>query len=277
MAWSSDPSSSDPALSPSPAPDISGALRALGEGLGQGLSTSGKPSKKRRRRDSSPERPIWLWSLVPIIFACLRLIVVSRGDPETLRALVQNLNITALVLATVLPLGATLASWMLFLAALGSVSNGEQKKGWRALFWLLLLPTLILVWFAMPLNHIVANTVVFATIVVILICWAISQHMKAKVAVTVFTAGAALWVVVVLIAPFILLLARSEMWLPKEQITVGSEVRSPVYVLSTDDRWTRYMDGDHEVHIVSTPAIADRQTVGTSDSIWHKTLAELFS
>lgn len=240
-------------------------------------STPPLPPDGPTQQPLSPERSIWLWGLVPIIFACLRLLVVSRGNPETLRALVQNLNVTALVLATILPLGATMIAWLLFVAFLGAISKGDKKKSWQTRFWLLLLPTFILIYFAMPLSHIAWNSAVFISIVVIIIGQAMSQHKKAKITAALLSAGVAAWLITVLVMPFILLLARSEMWLPKERLTVENASISPVYVLSSDERWTSYMDEHRKVHIVATEKITDRNTFDTPESLWSKTISEILT
>lgn len=62
----------------------------------------------KKKSDWKPP-PGWIWGLAPILFAAFKVLLVSHGDPEVLRALVQNLNVTALVLATVLPFGAVIA------------------------------------------------------------------------------------------------------------------------------------------------------------------------
>jgi len=59
--------------------------------------------------------------------------------------------------------------------------------------------------------------------------------------------------------------------MPQEQITVGATQISPVYILSADDRWTRYMDGAHKVHIVRTEDLKSRELIATPKSAWRNT------
>lgn len=220
----------------------------------------------------------WLGVVVPILFACMRLIVVSRGDAETLRALVQNLNITALVLATILPLGSTVAVWLLFGSFLMAVSKNTKNRGaWGLAFLLLLVATPVLVFCAMTLLHATINAAIFVVLIVVLAGLAISQKTRAKLAQRFFTFGTVLSIITVLVAPFVIILALSGMWLPTEQITVGGEVHVPVYVLSSDDRWTVYMDDGHKVHTVPTEDITQRGNLPSSDSNWQKTLADVFA
>jgi hypothetical protein len=250
---------------------IGTAFRALGQGFVQAITEA-----ESRRREFSRDRYRWLLGLVPIIFAGLRVLVVSRGDPETLRALVQNLNVAALVLATLLPLGATLACWFSVLALLRfRFGRGQAKGGSAAMFFFLLPTSVILVLLAMPLRHIVWNVGVFALIVAILALSAISQYLRAKVLIKVFAAGALLWLAAVWTMPFIILLARAEMWLPKESLTLRSSTVRPVYVLSSDERWTSYMDDCNKVHVVHTDDITNRESLRSSNSMWQKTLADL--
>jgi hypothetical protein len=221
------------------------------------------------------QRSIWLWSLAPIFFAALRVLVVSRGDPETLRALVQNLNVTALVLATLLPVAATLAFWVMLPALLVRVAmRGQGSKGVTPLFVLIVILTLILVWFAMPLRHIAFSAAIFGTIAAIMFCASRFHRMNMKSVAKFFQTGVALSVLALVVAAFVSLLGQSDMWLPKEQITVGNTETIPVYILSSDERWTTYMDDHHKVHIVSTPDITHRDAVGSSGSVWNKSLAD---
>lgn len=97
-------------------------VRGFGEGIGRGATQQSRTSTG----GGHPERTIWLLgTLIPVLLAALRLMVVSQGDPETLRSLVQDLNITALLLATVIPLAGTILTLTAFFLV---VSTYDQTK-----------------------------------------------------------------------------------------------------------------------------------------------------
>lgn len=80
--------------------------------------------------------------------------------------------------------------------------------------------------------------------------------------------GAAL--IAIIIAPFSL----AGIWLPKEKITVGGgSVKG--YVLSTDERWTKYLDEDKQIHIVPSPSVTQRQPTNGTQAWYHQTLVRL--
>ncbi|MEB3065666.1 hypothetical protein [[Mycobacterium] zoologicum] len=244
-------------------PPVPAMLRSLGDAL---INAAGG------KKDSGWKPPRgWMWGLAPIIFAALRVLVVSRGDPETLRALVQNLNATALVLATILPFGAAVS---VACAVAMFISKGPHP-----LFFALVVLTLVLVLFAMPVWQIGASAAVaFTVIAIVLFARFIAARAqktaengiptKPVIILVLFT------ILMVLCSPFIYLIGWSGMWLPQEHITVaGTDVR-PAYILSSGERWTSYMDDDRKVHLVPTPAITHRDAVGSSGSWLDKSLAD---
>ena len=62
--------------------------------------------EKKDKGKRPPEHLALGLTLLAIGFVALRIVIVSRGDSDTMRALVQNLNVTAIVLAAILPLRA---------------------------------------------------------------------------------------------------------------------------------------------------------------------------
>lgn len=256
--------------SPPGSPNVHEALRSIGEGL---INLTGG------KKESSWLPPAgWAWGLAPILFAALRVLVVSRGDAETLRALVQNLNVTALVLATVLPFGAVVSVVLTFSLFVGWKSPGNQPpKGQPFLLLLLIAVTGLLVVYAMPMSQIGAGIGVVAVIVFIVVCIRFIA-VRAQATTSNGVPGKPVIVLVilsilgVLLAPFIYLIAGSGVWMPKERITVSGVVMAPVYVLSSDERWTTYMDDDHKIHVVPTHEISRREAVGSSRSWTSKSL-----
>lgn len=224
--------------------------------------------------------PGWIWGLAPILFAALKVLVVSHGDPETLRALVQNLNVTALVLATVLPFGAVIAALATVTVVMRAKTSGGQAPSSAPLLTVALLITAIglTVW-AMPVWQFGA-VVGFVAVVVLLYFglrriarWAERTRPNGVPGVPVIMLVLAM-ILALLAGPFIYLIGGSGMWLPKERITVSGHAASPVYILSSDERWTSYMDEGRKVHLVPTADITSRDAVGSSGSWLDKSIAD---
>ena len=221
----------------------------------------------------------WVWGLAPVVFAALRVLVVSHGDPETLRALVQNLNVSALVLATVLPFGAVISVGFVIFLVVRLRADSESIKGGPFLLVLTVVITLFLLVYAMPMWHVVGAAVFIGIfgIIALIVIGANSRAQKRNengapsvgVMLMVFLA-----IVAVLFSPIIYLLVGSGMWLPKERVTLADISVSPVYFLSSDDHWTSYMDEDRKVHLVPTPDIVSRDAVGSSGSLLDKSFAD---
>lgn len=70
------------------------------------------------------------------------------------------------------------------------------------------------------------------------------------------------------------LIGGSGMWLPQERITFAGRTANPVYILSSDQRWTSYLDEGRKVHLVPTASITERDAVGPSGSWLDKSIAD---
>lgn len=140
--------------------------------------TQATPKDNEKRRPPSEHLVLWL-TLMAISFAALRILIVSRGDSDTLRALVQNLNVTAIVLATILPLVTTVV-WLAFVMVLMAAANNARKSNAQrqnttlkrlnsvALVTATAIifgpPTIAICWFAMPMKY-----VIFAGVLTVLL------------------------------------------------------------------------------------------------------------
>lgn len=264
---------SQPPPMPQPVPDPNALLSAVATGMGQALVNSGTGKKPPRVLS---EGSIWLWGLAPILFAALRVLMVSRGDSEVLRALVQNLNVTALVLSTLLPLAPIAAFWIMLIGLVvrKMATRGQASKGVNPVFTIFLVLTFAVACFAMPLRHLVYSTVFFVVIAFFAICAAVLHRMSMESAAKYVQKGAAAWVFGIPLAALVSLLVQSTMWLPKEQIVVADKHMSPVYILSSDERWTSYMGENHKVHLTPTRDITSREAVGSSGSWLDKSFWE---
>ncbi|ORJ61798.1 hypothetical protein B5M45_08685 [Mycobacterium simiae] len=124
--------------------------------------------------------------------------------------------------------------------------------------------------FAMPLRYILINLGCFVVLVSCMVGVVLMRHFSHPAAEKVNTGMAQAWAVMFVAAPLLFWLS-SGVWLPKERLTVAAKVKEPVYVLSYDERWVKYMDEDRVVHIVRTPEVTSRDAVGASKSVWYQT------
>jgi hypothetical protein len=216
--------------------------------------------------------------------------MVSRGDVESLRALVQNLNVTALVLATILPFGAAVSAvcTVLALKRFVKVVNGKisvdndsvYKTSDVGMFTYIFITisTVILCTVAMPLRQFLAIT---GIVVGLGLIWRVFRIVECRLKKNMVGENPKSLVVTVIVsllalvfAPIFYMIGWSGMWLPKERITVSSTEVSPVYILSTDARWTSYMDDGRKVHFVPTPDVTAREAVRSSGSWLDKSFAD---
>lgn len=233
---------------------------------------SRRPNKPRRDNSSMS---LWLLGLIPIGMACLQLAIVSRGDAETLRSLTENLNVTALVLATALPLLSTALTWVFLLIILMAIAPRGQNRPKLTTLVVWFVVICVIDFFAMSLRYMLFNAVIFGVLLVFMVgVVQLATRLPApwgeRVGAIAQKVSKALGISL-LVAPLIVWLGFLGVWLPQERLTVGETQLAPVYVLSSDVRWTKYMDADHKVHLVPTQSITQRQMLGTPQSTWSKT------
>ena len=125
------------------APDNREQLNRAAENVAHFVDQLGQSLRQRQlQRGDRPGRPrgnqdrtgvsLWLLGLIPLVLVALHLIMVARGNAETLRALVQNLNVTGIVLATILPLGSTVLTWWFFFSPVIKLTRPkpQRKSNW---------------------------------------------------------------------------------------------------------------------------------------------------
>jgi hypothetical protein len=217
----------------------------------------------------SLEHRIWFWTLVPVGLVALRILIVSRGDSDTLRTLVQNLNVPAIFLATILPF-VSLGVVLLFAFVLAGVwqqwlNRVRLAQAGKPLEWLktlilgivIILPfAAVLGWYAMPMKYLVAAGIMVAILaLVFVISWRTKNFTRA------FNTLSSLYMLFLLVAAVVVLLSQVGVWLPRERLTINGSPTGVVYVLSADDRWTKYLDEKHGIHIVPTDNVTHREPV----------------
>ncbi|MDO3637634.1 hypothetical protein [Mycolicibacterium arseniciresistens] len=234
---------------------------------------------EKKKKTPSEHLALWL-TLVAIGFVAMRILIVSRGDSDTLRALVQNLNITAIVLATILPLAGT-AIWLLYLAAVVGTYNSVKKNKVRngkgnpvgaavVVGFGLAIPTLAICWYAMPMKYIIFSVVLTVSFVAVIIGSRLGPIRG------LFQFFGVILVLGVPVAGLFIVFTQVGVWLPRELLTVGKEQTGTVYVLSSDQEWTKYLDDQtHKVKIVSTKDVKKRDAISDEDTWLNKTPSEI--
>lgn len=216
-------------------------------------------------------------TLLAIGFVALRILIVSRGDSDTLRALVQNLNVTAIVLATILPL-VTTAVVLTFVLAILNAFNKDRRREPNAIGSIVATVVLLgpltaaICWFAMPMKYVgIAGILSIVLVFVYLGSWRSDKFKQMFQALGVF------YIIVLLIAGLFIVIAQVGVWLPRERLTVGASKTGTVYVLSSDEQWTKYLDGDtHKVRIVETKDVKQRETITNPDDWQNLTPSQLW-
>ncbi|ORM38164.1 hypothetical protein BFL43_01030 [Williamsia sp. 1135] len=204
--------------------------------------------------------------LIPVLLAALKVVVVSGGDPQALRALVQDLDVLGLVLATFLPIGSTLLLWgFVFWAvaankAVGKVDRAvghtpEQNAYYTRLPVVSVIVVAVCYW-SMPVVFLVSNIGIVVALTLLGVLFGRRERLWAR---SIYIFGIVLIVASIIIYPLV-----SGMWLTAERISARNERPEVGYVLSSDVRWTRYMNEDRRVIIVSSSEVTRREPVKSS-------------
>jgi hypothetical protein len=242
-------------------------------------------AKTKRSRPKPPlELTLWQWTLVPVILAGVRILIVSRGNSDTARALLQNLNVPAIFMATVLPVvtvGAVLLFSMGVITVIEQFRNRDQlaQQGKERNLWVQSLASSVIlfvfagvfVWYAMPWRSVfITGGLVVLLIAVFIGVW-LSTRLK-----TLFARLGGLYLLALIVAGIVVVLAQRGVWMPRETLSANGSQTGVVYVLSSDAWWTKYMDdATRQIHIVPTQSIKGREPVHDDKRNWlNKTPSE---
>lgn len=202
-----------------------------------------------------------VFGVLPIALCSMRVMVLARGDYNSLRMLVQNLDVKALVLATLLPIGGTILFWTQFAIFIFAAAKdtSEQYKRLLVTWFICLLPiTIIALWAATSKRQLVINIVILVVFLSAIVVGSWTQGALRTLLVwlcALAMVGGLLW-------GFVSVVTQSDLWVPFERIALegGSVVEG--YVLSVDEEWTRYMDSrDRSIHIVHTDKVKTRDLI----------------
>ncbi|MBB5163691.1 hypothetical protein [Mycobacterium sp. AZCC_0083] len=231
------------------------------------------------------DQAVVLTVIIPVIYAALRLMVFARGDANRLRALVSNLDIKAVILGTVLPLGATFLWWAFFFAVLNAIMKAkaaksadepvktekrEDAKRSQSTALAIFLIGFVAVWWAMPMRHMVINLFILAG----LLLAALGRKRKTGLISLLSTLTAAVMLFAFIIVPLVVVFS-GDAWLPRERLRLADGSTPEVYMLSSDPDWTKYLDMDRNPHIIASSNVIDRQADVTPNSRWNRTLADI--
>jgi hypothetical protein len=155
-------------------------LNAQGQQSGAAVSQSQQPGQVKTKRPT--DLTIWQWTLVPVVFVALRILIAAHGNTDTLASLVQNINITAVFLATFLPFIAVAVLLFFMIAVLATIDawrkreEQEEQGKPRNQFTrnlsvaIILLPfAAVLGWYAMSIKLLIVTSIVIGVLVVLLL------------------------------------------------------------------------------------------------------------
>ena len=206
----------------------------------------------------------WTLGLLPFVIAGLRVMVMSDGDGEVLDALLHNLNVTGLVLSTVLPCITMLSVWYL-----AGWFQFLRPKDMKSAQWTISQGLWLMV---AAVAFIVAQENSLSTLLIsgVFIAFQVILHRRASgrsvLAALPFFVASLLMVAMI----------HQSWWLPAEIIHVKGRDAEVGYVLATDPQWTTYLIGVNKVlRIDRTNLIESREPCTTVTSWFERPIATL--
>jgi hypothetical protein len=215
-----------------------------------------------------------LIALLPVTVAAVRIVLYSGGDPTLMRVLIETLDVTTLLLGTLLPIF-PVALWLAFQPLLTDLPLARklltQKHPYRN-WWLILivaLPVLYVLVGPWPTALTTLGWVVGAAAVGALSGWIIgvirthasgrtwrdSLRVRLTWGDPVGSVSRLLIVPIVMIA--VIFAVPRGFWLPLESVT-AEDNQVTGYVLQTEDGWTTVMTEDRAVHRYPADAVTAR-------------------
>lgn len=177
------------------------------------------------------ENVTWVLGIVPLVYASIRIVLVSQGDRATIATLLSNLNILSLILGTILPVITT----AIFYASAAGVSvclkgfkSKDAVKTTSSLYGMVVSLALLVIAIGLS-SPIVAGVLIGGLLLTGLLTWLFSgrkstQFLDPRVAL------------VSAIMTSTLPIVSSSMWLPAELLVQTQDrTGSVVYVISSDE------------------------------------------
>ncbi|WP_255788467.1 hypothetical protein [Mycobacteroides abscessus] len=201
---------------------------------------------------------------MPLAVAALQLLIISRGDPATLRVLIQAADPLKVVLGSTLPL---LPMVLYYLAPyyLERRIRGESVPTWWS--WAAIVITALAA-FALPSALFGALAFIYASMVFVFIEWIIRRRGGKSVRVYY----PILWMVAVIV----LLAGLVGPWLPPEVVKIKGEGPIIAYVVSSNDGWTTLLRYGGGIKLTRSADVLSR-TVCNSRIRGRSALGQLLS
>lgn len=216
------------------------------------------------------ENVIWILTTVPIALAGLRVLIVSRGEPETLRALLSNVNVFSLVLGTLLPTVPILVFW-------GWIAYIEWDKS-RPKVNKITLPWPFTAWIYGPLAGIIMlmspMTLIIHLVGLTIIVGAFLYRRRKGYPPGNAPLALGALALVLFGNTFV---SSPQPWLPHEIITVKDSASEVGYVLSSDPRWTTYLAKNGPVKHVASADVISRQVCTFNNSKYARPIVTILS
>lgn|GEM_PF-5771826 len=206
------------------------------------------------------DNPLWVLGLLPLVLVCFRLIYVSRGDTEVMRALLASIDILRIVLATVLPVMPVLLFWgIVLLVDRWRVTRKDERPAMPAL-----LPAFVVTLLVVSLTGMTTLTAVasIASLMVVAVQIWRAQRRDGPRSYRIKATDAIGW------ALLTCLTASVGPWLPTEAIKLTDGSQYVGYTLSADARWFQFLDGDNVLHVEASNSIESR-TPCTKVGSWY--------
>ena len=205
---------------------------------------------------------VWVLGLVPLVLAALNILWISHGDSEVFAYLLQNLNLVALVLGTILPLispAIVIISlvWLSHLTAMSEEERAKSPVGWKIL-------SAIMIPFGMLFMQL--HFVILTAIVIILLFlyylfqrgWNKRSQIRYGVDVHTNPLLPPYFLVLALLLPMVSQAFQGSGWIPYEVLHLKDRPVSG-QVLSADKEWTTFLDSSQHVQIVPTENVKSRE------------------
>lgn len=210
-------------------------------------------------------------TVVPLSVATIRILYASDGNPETLRALVTNIEILPLVLGTILPI----LPGVVFLISLEVIDWYFTKRKqdrptiptWVAFAWPY--PVLVSI-FLTPIFQLVLYASTAGVISLFRRRSGMNYGRHAVKYRTVYSGVAGLVILQALFAP-------SSIWLPTEKIQIREEESMSGYVLSSDVRWTSFLGMRGTVEIFPTIDVVSRTPCSNDKNFIFMSIASILT
>lgn len=196
------------------------------------------------------KNPVVVISALSIVVAGMKVLVVSQGNAEVLKTLVQTLNIPSLVTATILPIMPNILIIALLMIADDQFSKPKDKRITHS------------EWLTTPILLIALSLTLFVPILllatyVLLFIFIQAKRYSARRRGMIL-AGVS-FAQMIYYPLFLAIVSGSSVWLPQENVALEKEEVQSAYVLASDVRWTTLMYYKGTVDTVPTPTIVSRQ------------------